>query len=84
MFYRIYKLLKKEKPDVIHTHIGAIKYCAIVSIISGIKIKIHTFHSIASQETSKFNRMINKLYYRHFNIIPVGISQVVKKTISDE
>lgn len=44
-FFKIAGIIRREKPDIIHTHTakaGAIGRCA--AIFCGVKVKVHTFH----------------------------------------
>ena len=83
MYKKLYDIFKQEKPDVIHTHIYTTKYAFPIAVKLKIKV-IHTVHSIATKEMPKTSRMLNKFFYRHFNVIPVALSETVKKTIVDE
>ncbi len=83
MFFKIKKILKAEKPDVIHTHLYSIKYAMIAAIFTKIPKKIHTVHSIAQKEAGKASKIVNKWLFKHHNVTPVALSKVVKNTIID-
>ena len=83
MYKKLYNIFKQENPDVIHTHIYTTKYVFPVAVKLKIKV-VHTVHSIATKEMSKTSRMFNKFFYKHFNVIPVALSEKIKKTIVDE
>ena len=43
--FRIYKIIKKEKPDIVHTHTAkAGTLGRLASILAGKAIRVHTFH----------------------------------------
>jgi len=81
LFFRLYKLFKSEKPDVVHTHIGAAQYVFPVSFLTKIKKVVHTVHNVADKETSAFNQRINKVYFKYAGFIPVALSGLVQKSI---
>lgn len=62
--WKIYRLIRREKPDVVHTHTakaGALG--RIAAIFAGVPIKIHTFHG------NIFQGYFNKLYVKLFILI---------------
>ena len=83
MFGKLKKLFKKEKPDVIHTHLYVTKYVFPVAAKMKIKV-IHTLHSIATEENAKLTRKLNNIYFKRQSAIPVALSQRVQDTIIDE
>ncbi len=72
---KLFKLIQKEKPDIIHTHLKSLDY--LLPIIPFFKSRgVHTIHNDAFKECqSKFIRRIRNLYYRFNLIIPVTISK---------
>ena len=58
---------------------------AILSaILSGVKRRIHTMHSIAKKENNKVGRVFNKISFRICGVIPVALSSAVRDTVVDE
>lgn len=44
-FFKLYSIIKKEKPDIIHTHTAkAGTLGRLAAICAGVPVKIHTFH----------------------------------------
>lgn len=44
-FWKIYRVIKKEQPDIVHTHTakaGALG--RIAAILAGVRVRVHTFH----------------------------------------
>ena len=80
----LYRLFKKEKPDVIHTHLYALQYAVIAAILSRVPVKVHTIHSVAEKEAGKLKRKIYKVFYKYFGVKPVTISPLVKETVLNE
>lgn len=83
VYQKLFKLLKKEKPDIIHTHIGASRYALPVAFLCGIPVKIHTVHSVAQQEQEKAGKIINNFLFKHCSVVPVALSEEVKKTVEE-
>lgn len=83
IFVKLVKLFKKEKPDVVHTHIYASKYALPAAVVAGVKKKIHTVHNIAQKEQGSVGKKINTYMYKHCAVVPVALSQEVKKSIRD-
>lgn len=81
IIFKLVKLFKKIKPDVVHTHLYSLKYAVPACVIAGVKRRIHTVHNIAQKEATPTNRKINKIFYHYFNVVPVALSKEVKKTI---
>lgn len=84
IFWRLLKLFKNEKPDVVHTHRYAIEYAIPAAIISRVPIKVHTVHNVARKENNRLVRFLAKVFYKFFNLTPVALSERIKKTILDE
>jgi glycosyltransferase involved in cell wall biosynthesis len=84
IIYRLYRLLKKEHPNVVHTHLYSMPYVIPAAILAKIPVRIHTIHNIAKKEVGSFQRRINKFFYKYCKVIPVSISPLVKKTIVEE
>lgn len=78
---KLVHLFKKEKPDVVHTHIYASKYALPAAAIAGVKKKIHTVHSMAQKEQGSTGRKINSFMYEHCNVTPVALSNEVRRSI---
>ena len=77
LFFTIYKLIKKIKPDVVHFHLNTILYLYIPAILFRKRINfIHTLHSITSKTIGfKWQKRINKYFYQKNLIKPIVISK---------
>lgn len=84
MYKKLYKLFKAEKPDVIHTHRYVTRYVIPSAIRAKIKRRVHTVHNVAQKESEKIGRLLNKFFYKHANVIPVALSELVQETIQQE
>lgn len=84
MFLKLFKIFYKYKPDVVHTHLYALKYMVFPAVLTGIKKRVHTIHSLAIKECDKKSRLLAKIFYKFFSVVPVALSEAVQKTIIDE
>lgn len=83
MLFKLARLLKKIKPDVIHTHRYSLKYimpALKISKLKGVKI-IHTLHSIATMEVPKRLQKKQNRWFMEKKVIPVAISNGVKDSM---
>ena len=49
--FHVYKLIRKESPDVVHTHLTTIMYTALSALLLRKTKFFHTVHSAAKQES---------------------------------
>lgn len=77
---KLYKLIKKLQPDIIHTHLRALVYSSMYILLLKIPI-VHTIHNLAHKETGNKIRGLYKIFFNYFNVMPVSIShQVLEST----
>jgi glycosyltransferase involved in cell wall biosynthesis len=81
MFYKIYKILKLYKPQIIHTHLSVLRYVLPSILINRKIIVIHTVHNIAEKEVDNVGKFIHKIAFSIRGVIPVSISEFVKTSI---
>lgn len=80
VFRKLSKIFKKEKPDVVHTHLHVTKY--VVPLLIGKKIKrVHTVHNVAQKESGKSGRVLNKFFFKNCRTVPVALSDLVQDSI---
>jgi glycosyltransferase involved in cell wall biosynthesis len=77
---RIRKVIKEEKPDIVHTHRYILKYIFFASVGLDVKI-VHTVHNIAQKENNALDRFINGWLFKMKKALPVALSKLVKSTI---
>ena len=66
-----------------HTHIVAAKYALPAAVIAGVKRKVHTIHNMAQKEQGSIGKKINAFMYKYCGVIPVALSQEVRKSIQE-
>lgn len=83
MYNKLKKVFNEERPDVIHTHLYVLEYVALALKLSKLKnVKIvHTIHNIANRDGKKFIQILQKILFKKKNIIPVAISEEIKKSV---
>lgn len=79
--FRLRKLLREEQPDVLHTHLHALKYAAGAAKDMGIPI-IHTVHNVAEKEAGPDKKRNGKLYKKGI-AVPVSLSTEVQKSVME-
>lgn len=84
VIFKLIKIFRAEKPDVIHTHRYVMQYAIPAAIISKVKHRVHTVHNVAKKENTRVARLINKFFYKYAHVIPVALSEKIKNTIIDE
>lgn len=83
VYYKLYKVMKREKPDIIHTHRYVMQYAVPVAKILGIPC-VHTVHSLAEKEQEKNKRVLAGFFYRKWKVQPVALSSEVQKSVEKE
>jgi glycosyltransferase involved in cell wall biosynthesis len=83
--WKFYKILKKEKPDVVHCHLNLLVYFFLAAIIYRRKIRfIYTIHNSAETEIGSITeRIIRKFFFKYGLFIPVAISDDTKRSFTD-
>lgn len=84
VYFRLFKIIRQFRPNVIHTHRYVLPYVIPVTIFFRNIRKIHTVHNLAKKEVSKIHRIVNKIFYKFLKVTPVAISPVIKQSIVDE
>jgi len=82
MFNKIYRSVKRERPDIINTHLRVLIYSVFAILFTNIRF-FHTVHNMADKETGKSNRSIYKILFRYFSVVPIGISHRVLNSIKN-
>ncbi|HEX5153330.1 MAG TPA: glycosyltransferase family 4 protein [Parafilimonas sp.] len=86
IFFKVYKTLKKIKPDVVHTHLHAGYYCfyAYKRVKYPFK-KVHTIHNLAREDAPHYiGRKMFKYFFKRNIIEAVTVSEEVYKSAVKE
>lgn len=84
MVWKIKNVMKKERPDIMHTHRYCAQYAVPAAILAGVKNRVHTVHNVAQKENGKYARILNRFFFKHCNVIPVALSELVRESIVAE
>lgn len=76
---RLRQEIKAFQPNVIHSHIGALRYCALAIMGLNIPVKVHTIHSLPSKESPSWQKYFNCLLFGKMKWIPVVLSRGLMK-----
>lgn len=80
-FFRVYNILRKQKPDVVHYHLNTLLYGFWPALFLKLK-SIHTLHSVAQLSIGfKGQKAINRWFYKTNRIIPVALSKECSTSI---
>ena len=79
--FKLLLIIKKEKPDVVHSHLYACIYALVPEFICRVPGRFHTVHNMALKELPTMYIKIMKFAYHFMHIIPIAINGEVKKSI---
>ncbi len=83
MVPKLARVMKREKPDAVHTHLDVIKYAAAAAKLAGVKTCVHTVHSVADKEAEgPVQKLINQTYFRLGWSTPVALSPEVQTSVA--
>ena len=84
MVTKLVRVMRQERPDVVHTHLDVIKYATAAARLSGVKKCVHTVHSLADREAEgRIQKIINGTYFRKAWSVPVALTPEVQASVSD-
>lgn len=78
--WKLYKLIKKERPDIIHSHLHAGIYVYLTALMCKQRF-IHTVHTLAEYEMPNINRKIMATAYKTKRAFPIAISEAVRLSL---
>lgn len=81
LILKLSKLMKKEKPDVVHTHLYSAKYAHIAAVLTGVKGRVHTIHNMADKDGGFAERKVNQILIKYMGVVPVSLSELIRKTV---
>ncbi len=75
LFLKIYTIIKKHKPQVVHSHLSTLNYLMLAALFLKVKF-IHTLHSDAKKLIkNKGEYFLRKMLYSTKLVKPIGISE---------
>lgn len=83
MIPKLTRLMGKERPDVVHSHLNLIKYAVAAAKLAGVPKCVHTVHNLADKEAeSRSQMLLNGFYYSRGWSVPVALSPEVHRSIA--
>lgn len=84
-FYKIFRMLKKEKPDIVHIHSSLLFFYFSIFIIFFKRIKFaHTIHSTVTPAYKKLFDLLSKTRFLSKNLYHVCISSACQREYQDK
>ncbi|MBD5365641.1 MAG: glycosyltransferase [Bacteroides sp.] len=86
LFFRLTKLISKIKPDVVHTHLGAVVYTILSPILNRSPKYFHTVHNAAEKEATTGGRIsvwARKIQFNLHLVTPITISLESQKSFAN-
>lgn len=80
LLIRMAKLIRKEKPDVLHSHIESFQYVSVIGCLFNIK-HIHTMHSIGGKEHRLYACLL-KNAYKNKQFYMIALSKSIYEQLS--
>src|SRR5690242_13277956 len=79
-FFKIFKLIKDTKPDIINAHMVGLFYLLFVVLKRKNRI-FYTVHSTARNDATFYYRPFYKIFFKFFKVIPIAVSDSVLVTV---
>lgn len=75
LYIKLYKFIKSERPDIVHTHLRALVYLPLACLSCDKVRYFHTVHSDAKKEAGDFmSTIIRKILFKTRLVTPIAIS----------
>lgn len=82
--FRLYNFLRKEQPDIVHTHLSAIVYIVLSALLLSKTRFFHTIHSAADKESgNRIETKIRRFLFTKKLVTPITISPDSLKSFRD-
>jgi glycosyltransferase involved in cell wall biosynthesis len=81
MYYRLHRVLRVYRPDIIHTHLGVLRY-ALPSLLlfRRTSMFVHTVNNVAEREVEPKARWIQRYAFKH-GVLPVAVAEEVAMSL---
>lgn len=76
------KAIQQYNPDVIHTHLYALKYLLLTGEIKNRKV-FHTIHNQPDKDVGKLDALINKYCFRKSKVVPVTLQDELANEVNN-
>src|SRR4029077_17586611 len=79
-YYRLHRVFKEFRPDIVHTHVHVMRYAFPSLVYFKPRLMVHTVHNIAGREIEPRARWLQRLAYRQ-GVIPVAVAREVAASL---
>lgn len=70
---RVTRTMERFRPQVVHTHIYALRYAFPYMLFRRVPAMVHTVHNLAEREIEWYGRWVHRLAFRR-GVVPVAIA----------
>lgn len=83
-FTKTTRAIRQIKPDIVHCHLNVIPFVFPLVLFKKNTRFFHTLHSVAQRAVgSRFQKKINKYFYKKNRIVPIVISEACNQTYEE-
>ena len=83
LVFKLYKFICQNKPDIVHTHLRSIMYCALAYVCCNDIHFFHTVHNDAAVESGNIiGKWIRRFVFRCGLVVPITISDESQNSFS--
>jgi glycosyltransferase involved in cell wall biosynthesis len=79
MWYRLARVFRSFRPDIIHTHSYVLRYVLPARMTAPRGRVVHSIHNLAEREVDRAGRLVQRAAFR-MGVIPVAISEEVARS----
>jgi glycosyltransferase involved in cell wall biosynthesis len=79
-YYRLHRVFKEFRPDIVHTHVHVMRYAFPSLAYFKPRLMVHTVNNIAEREIEPRARWLQRLAYRR-GVIPVAVAREVANSM---
>ena len=82
--YKIYRHLKRSRPDVVHANVAALQYLILPAMLVKIPEKLYTVHGDAKKlAKDPLRRILYNFAFHSLHFVPIAISRYVQDTFAE-
>jgi len=74
---RAFTVVASMRPDVVHTHLGALKYVLPGCWGAHVGVRVHTVHTLADRELTGMDLRLQQWAYLRAGVVPVAVDRAV-------
>ena len=82
MIYKLWMVIRRENPDIVHSHLGAFPYLFLLMFLCKCKF-YHTVHNDAYKESIGIVRTLRKIAFKTKRCVPITISEESQRSFAN-